>query len=89
MRKFGVLGFTALAMVAVAGPGSAADDNPLRDTYNQAGTHQFYVWCTGAHKSFETKADGANAEEAQMKVYNEAKAAGKDTCWAIWRGKIG
>jgi hypothetical protein len=87
MRKFGVLGFAAL-VVALAGP-SSAQDNPLRDTYNQAGTHQFYVWCTGAHKSFETSTQGANAEEAQMKVYNEAKAQGKDTCWAIWRGKTG
>jgi hypothetical protein len=89
MKKFGILGAAVVALAVFTGPGVAQDNEALKASYNQAGTHKFYVWCTGAVKSFETQTQGANAEEAQMKVYNEAKAQGKDTCWAIWRGKVG
>ena len=31
---------------------------------------------------------GKNAEDAQMKLYNAAKADGKSTCWPVWQGRI-
>ncbi|HRE62043.1 MAG TPA: hypothetical protein PL096_13125 [Micropepsaceae bacterium] len=76
-----------LGLLAAASIANAAD--AARENYNQAGTHQFYVWCTGSTASYTTTADGANAEEAQMKAYEEAKAQGKTTCWPIWQGKAG
>jgi hypothetical protein len=89
IKEVGVLAAAAVAIAALVGPSFAQDNSALRETYNQAGTHQFHVWCTQGVQSFETKKDGANAEDAQMKVYNEAVAAGKTSCWAIWRGKVG
>lgn len=89
IKKFGVLGIAAVAVAAFAGMASAQDASAARELYNTAGTHQFYVWCTGATESYVAKADGSNAEDAQMKAYNEAKSAGKTTCWPIWQGKVG
>jgi hypothetical protein len=90
MRKFGVLGIAALAVVTFAGPASTEESlDAARATYNAAGTHAFYVWCTQGVQSFETKVAGSSAEDAQMKAYNAAKDAGKATCWPIWRGKVG
>ena len=75
-----------IAMIAIAGSATAAD--AARENYMAAGTHQFYVWCTGGTASFTATADGANAEEAQMKAYADAKAAGKTNCWPLWQGKV-
>lgn len=52
-----------------------------------AGKHQFYVWCAGSSDYMATAA-GANAEDAQMKLYNATKAAGRTTCWPVWQGRV-
>lgn len=51
------------------------------------GTHQFYVWCVGKGDHVAT-AEGANAEQAQMKLYNAGKAKGQATCWPVWQARI-
>jgi len=33
-------------------------------------------------------AEGMNAEEAQMKLYQAAKSAGKTSCWPVWQGRV-
>lgn len=52
------------------------------------GKHQFYVWCSGSSDYMATEA-GANAEDAQMKLYDASKAAGHSTCWPVWQGRVG
>ena len=90
MKKFGVA-IVAAAIVGFSGVSNAEDSNvnAARELYNTAGMHQFHVWCTQGIASYDTKMQGSNAEDAQMKAYNEAKNAGKTTCWPIWRGKVG
>jgi len=52
------------------------------------GKHQFYVWCAGS-ADYMAVAHGANAEDAQMKLYGAAKAIGHSACWPVWQGRIG
>jgi len=52
------------------------------------GKHQFYVWCAGSSDYMAT-ASGSNAEDAQMKLYDAAKAVGHSTCWPVWQGRVG
>jgi len=33
-------------------------------------------------------AEGMNAEEAQMKLYQAAKGAGKTSCCPVWQGRV-
>src|SRR5262249_52785652 len=76
--------------ILFAAAGVAAADNFASDRqvdFFARGTHQFYVWCSGVHDYVAT-AQGANAEEAQMKLYNAAKAAGKAACWPVWQGRV-
>lgn len=73
----------AAAGVAVAG--NFSSDRQV-DFFAQ-GTHQFYVWCSGTGDYVAT-AEGANAEEAQMRLYNAAKSSGKTACWPVWQGRV-
>ena len=80
----------AFGGVLFAAAGIAAAGNFASDRHGDffaEGTHQFYVWCSGAHDYVAT-ASGANAEDAQMKVYNAAKAAGRSSCWPVWQGRV-
>ena len=52
-----------------------------------SGQHQFYVWCAGG-QDYTAMARGSNAMDAQMKLYNGAKAAGHNTCWPVWQGRV-
>ena len=52
-----------------------------------SGTHQFYVWCAGGKDHIAT-VQGANAEDAQLKLYNEEKAKGHSRCWPVWQSRI-
>jgi hypothetical protein len=79
------VGGVLFAAAGVAAAGNFSSDRQV-DFFAQ-GTHQFYVWCSGSGDYVAT-ADGANAEEAQMKLYNAAKAAGKSTCWPVWQGRV-
>ncbi len=51
--------------------------------YFAKGTHRFYVWCPG-RSDYIANAEGTNAEEAQMRLYNATKAAGRISCWPVW-----
>ena len=51
------------------------------------GRHEFYVWCAGSADSLAVSA-GADAEAAQMKLYQNLKAAGRSTCWPVWQGRL-
>ncbi|MGF1456424.1 MAG: hypothetical protein ACFB6R_13745 [Alphaproteobacteria bacterium] len=51
------------------------------------GSHQFYVWCTGADDFTMTQA-GATAQAAQTTAFEALKAEGKATCWPIWQGLV-
>jgi len=82
MTKFlsGALGLAAGA-VLLTGPALALDSS--WDAMSKAGTHQFYVWCTGASDSEQT-AEGATMEDAQAKL---AAQVG-NSCWPIWQGLV-
>jgi hypothetical protein len=76
-------------MFAVAGVAVAANFLSSAQTdFYAPGTHQFYVWCAGSSDYMAT-AVGANAEDAQMKLYDATKAKGRSTCWPVWQGRIG
>ena len=75
-------------MVAVAGVALAANFTSSKQTYFFAsGQHQFYVWCAGG-ADFMAVQNGASAEDAQMKLYNSEKRAGKTNCWPVWQGRV-
>jgi hypothetical protein len=80
----------ALCGVLFAAAGVAAAGNFSSDRqvdFFAKGTHQFYVWCSGTNDYVAT-AEGNNAEEAQMKLYNAAKSAGTAACWPVWQGRV-
>ncbi|HET7336032.1 MAG TPA: hypothetical protein VFI93_13025 [Rhizomicrobium sp.] len=75
-------------IVAVAGVAVAANmTSSGRTDFFSPGQHQFYVWCAGG-SDYMAMANGANAEDAQMKLYDRTKAAGKSTCWPVWQGRV-
>jgi Spy/CpxP family protein refolding chaperone len=76
------------ALVAAISAGTAAALDSSREVYLTAGTHQFYVWCTGGAAGTTATQDGANAEDAQLKLFESLKAGGKANCWPIWQGKV-
>jgi hypothetical protein len=78
-----VAGVIVAAGVAVAGNFSSNHNGD----YYAAGTHQFYVWCAGA-KDYVAAESGSSATDAQMRLYEKAKAQGKSTCWPVWQGRI-
>lgn len=78
-----VAGVIIAAGVAVAGNFSSSH----RTDYFAAGTHQFYVWCSGS-PDYVATSTGASAEEAQTKLYAKAKKEGKATCWPVWQGRV-
>ena len=80
----------AVAGVLCAAAGVAVAGNLSSDRqvdFFASGTHQFYVWCAGSN-DFMATAAGANAEDAQMKLYNATKASGRTACWPVWQGRI-
>jgi hypothetical protein len=75
-------------IVAVAGVAFAANfASSARTDFYAPGQHQFYVWCAGGSDYMAT-ATGADAEDAQMKLYDTIKAHGHSTCWPVWQGKV-
>jgi hypothetical protein len=73
---------------AAAGVAVAANFTSSAQTdFFSPGKHQFYVWCTGSSDYMATES-GANAEDAQMKLYNSVKAVGHSTCWPVWQGRV-
>jgi hypothetical protein len=75
-------------MVAVAGVAFAANfSSSQQSDFFAPGKHQFYVWCAGG-SDYMAMHNGSSAEDAQMRLYNEAKAAGKTSCWPVWQGRV-
>ena len=88
MRKvaLSVLGLAAGTMMMSGA--AMAELNSDYEVRNNAGKHQYYVWCTGMD-DYETQVDAANFKEGQGKAYEEAKAkAGGNNCWPIWQGLV-
>ena len=74
--------------LAVTGVALAANLGSSRQSdFFSPGKHQFYVWCA-AGSDYMAMSDGASAEDAQMKLYNAVKAAGKTSCWPVWQGRV-
>jgi len=79
------VGGILFAAAGVAAAGNFSSDRQV--DFFAKGTHQFYVWCSGTADYLAT-AEGSNAEEAQMKLYNAVKAVGKRSCWPVWQGRV-
>jgi hypothetical protein len=74
--------------VAVTGVALAANfASTGQSDFYSPGKHQFYVWCAGG-SDFTALHNGQSAEDAQMKLYNQVKAAGKTNCWPVWQGRV-
>ncbi len=84
-----VLGAAAGGVVlAVAGVALAANFTSSKQAdFFSSGRHQFYVWCAGG-SDFMAMRQGTNAEDAQMRLYNDEKRAGKTNCWPVWQGRV-
>jgi len=76
----GAFGLAAGALL-LTGPALALDSS--YEAQSKSGTHQFYVWCTGAADS-EATADGATMEEAMATL--QANVGG--TCKPVWQGLV-
>ncbi len=76
-----LLTFT-IALGLIAPVSSAFALNSNFDAMAEAGSHKFYVWCTGKD-DYEASQEGTNAKEAQAAL---AAKAGKK-CWPVWQGK--
>jgi hypothetical protein len=75
-------------MVAVAGVALAANFTSSHQAdFFASGRHQFYVWCAGG-SDFMAMQSGSSAADAQMKLYNAEKRAGKTNCWPVWQGRL-
>jgi len=79
------VGGVLFAAAGVAAAGNFASDRQV--DFFAKGQHQFYVWC-GTGSDYVATAQGTNAEDAQMKLYGAAKAAGKTSCWPVWQGRV-
>ncbi len=73
---------SALVLAAAfALPSTAIAMDSSFDAMSQAGSHKFYVWCTGkADYSASQNGDTAKAAQAAL-----AKKAGRK-CWPVWQG---
>ena len=75
-------------LMAVAGVAVAANLMSAKQTdFFAPGRHQFYVWCAGG-TDFMAAQNGASAEDAQMRLYNDSKRDGKMNCWPVWQGRL-
>ncbi len=75
-------------LVAATGVAVAANFGSSKQTdFFAPGKHRFYVWCA-AGSDYTAVQVGRSAEEAQMKLYDAAKAAGHAACWPVWQGRL-
>ena len=75
-------------VLAVAGVALAANFTSSKQAdFFAPGRHQFYVWCAGG-SDFMAMSQGASAEDAQIKLYNDEKRAGRTNCWPVWQGRV-
>lgn len=85
-----ILGAAAGGVIfAIAGVAVAANfSSSGRTDFFSPGKHQFYVWCAGSAADYTATENGQNAEDAQMKLYDQTKARGKTNCWPVWQGRV-
>ena len=83
--KTGLMGLAAGTVMLAAGTAFALDSSV--DAMDMGGTHQFYVWCTGAD-DFEATADGGNWRAAQEALWGDLQGQGRSTCWPVWQGLV-
>jgi hypothetical protein len=88
MKMSSILGAAFAGLVIAAGVAVAGNfSSSHRSDFFAAGTHQFYMWCAGAH-DYTTTEMGLSASDAQMKLYDKAKKTGHPTCWPVWQGRV-
>jgi hypothetical protein len=88
MKITSILGAAVAAVIVAAGVAVAGNFSSSENTdFDAAGTHQFYVWCTGSSDYMATQY-GISAADAQMRLYEKAKKAGHATCWPVWQGRL-
>jgi heme exporter protein D len=89
MKRHMIAAITGGLILAAAGVSAAGNFVSSADSdFFTSGRHQFYVWCAGSADSTAVSV-GANAETAQMRLYQSLKAAGRSTCWPVWQGRLG
>jgi len=82
----GLLGLVAGAgMLMAAGTAIALDSSV--EAMDMGGTHQFYVWCTGAD-DYEATHDGSSWRDAQESLWGQLQSEGRSTCWPVWQGLV-
>jgi hypothetical protein len=89
MAKMRVLGAAMGALLVAAGGLAVADGfgSSKQTDFFAPGKHQFYVWCART-PDYTAVQIGSSAEDAQMRLYSAAKAAGHAACWPVWQGRI-
>ena len=80
-----VLVGAALVGASIAAAGNFTSS--AQSAYYSAGRHQFYVWCGGTADHMAIEA-GKDAEDAQLHLYEQAKASGHTACWPVWQGRV-
>ena len=81
-------GIAVFIGLAVAGVAVAANlTSSQHSDFYSPGRHQFYVWCAAGADSTAWQI-GANAEDAQARLYAAEKAGGHANCWPVWQGRI-
>ncbi|HEX3666428.1 MAG TPA: hypothetical protein VHU23_14480 [Rhizomicrobium sp.] len=88
MTKWRVLGLlTAATIFTAAGMATASNFTSSAQTdYYAPGAHQFYMWCP-ASSNYMAMETGKSAEDAQLRLYDAAKATGRNGCWPVWQGR--
>jgi hypothetical protein len=85
-KRFFVI-VAAAALFTGAGVAAAGSFTSSAQTdFYAAGEHQFYMWCPASGNYMATET-GKSAEDAQLRLYDAAKAAGHSACWPLWQGR--
>jgi hypothetical protein len=74
-----------LTGAGVAAAGSFASS--AQTDYYAGGEHQFVMWCPASGNYMATET-GKDAEDAQLRLYDAAKATGHSACWPVWQGRV-
>lgn len=87
MIKRVLVSLAAAAILTGAGVAAAGSFTSSAQTdYYASGEHQFYMWCPASTNYMATET-GKDAEDAQLRLYESAKATGHSACWPVWQGR--
>jgi len=88
MKITSVIGAAVASVIVAAGIAVAGNFSSSNNVdFDAAGTHQFYVWCSG-RSDYTTTQYGFSADDAQTRLYAAMKRAGKSSCWPVWQGRL-